>query len=1092
VHVHRSNRTERLVDALAEIVREPSGDAFARECIAVQGRGMERWLAMELAKRLGVWANPDFPFPRRLIERILGAVPGAARGDGSAFEPERMLWSIRALLPDLAERPELAPIATYLAGDDRGVRALQLAERIADTFDHYVVHRPDLVTGWERGRGDPRDWQPLLWRALAERLGSHHVAARAGAFLAAAAAGRIDMAALPKRISLFGISTLPPLYVEILDALSRHLEVHLFLLSPSREYWAQIRSQRQIRREVLRAGGDPEAAEQSLHLEVGHPLLASLGRVGREFQSVLEATNYREDGGDLYEDPGFATALATLQSDILALRHRGGPDGPPRLPLGRDDTSIRIHSCHGPMREVEVLHDQLLALFDEIPDLEPHEVVVMTPDIDAYAPAIEAVFGSASSPIPYRVSDRGPRTGAEVVDAFDRVLDLLAGRMKAPDVVDLLGIGAVRNRFGIAPGDLDLLREWIREAGIRWGVDADHRAATGLPALDQNTWRFGLDRLLLGYALDDATNLFGGALPCLTVEGTTARLLGALVELLEVLFEWRKRLAEPRTPVEWGHELAELLAATIADDPATADQVQGLAAALDDVAERAATAGFDAPIALDAFRIQLDGELRRRATTHGFLSRGVCFCELVPMRTIPFRVVCLVGMSDGVFPRTERPLGFDLMARHSRPGDRSAREDDRYLFLEALMAARERLIVTYVGQGIRDNDVRPPSVVVSELLDALDETFCTDGEAGVKQFVEVVHPLQAFSPRYVGAEPESGLFSFRVAERRAAEALLADPSPPAPFVAAPLPSVPSQEIPLDDLVEFFRRPARWFARRQLDLPPQREIPRLESREPIDPDALERWSIGNRIVESRLRGAAIEIEGEIAHLRAAGSLPPGALGDLSFRRIRPEVDATCAAAERYRRAAAVDAIALDRVVRGARVVGRIENLRTSGLVHVHFSRVGSRQDIPWWVRHVFLCLLSPAGIAPVTIVVGRAAKVGDPTAVRFGPLADAEAIAGDLVDLYRAGQREPLPLFPDTSREFAEEYRKSKNESDALAAAAQLEERRTGHEARIRDADVELLFRGRDRLAPSAGAGRPGFAEVALRFFLPLLEHTEEA
>jgi exodeoxyribonuclease V gamma subunit len=645
--------------------------------------------------------------------------------------------------------------------------------------------------------------------------------------------------------------------------------------------------------------------------------------------------------------------------------------------------------------------------------------------------------------------------------------------MKAPDVVDLLGIGAVRNRFGIAPGDLDLLREWIREAGIRWGVDADHRAATGLPALDENTWRFGLDRLLLGYALDDATNLFGGALPCLTVEGTTARLLGALVELLEVLFEWRKRLAEPRTPVEWGHELAELLAATIADDPATADQVQGLAAALDDVAERAATAGFDAPIALDAFRTQLDGELRRRATTHGFLSRGVCFCELVPMRTIPFRVVCLVGMSDGVFPRTERPLGFDLMARHPRPGDRSAREDDRYLFLEALMAARERLIVTYVGQGIRDNDVRPPSVVVSELLDALDETFCTDGEAGVKQLVEVVHPLQAFSPRYFGAEPESGLFSFRVAERRAAEALLADPSPPAPFVAAPLPSVPSQEIRLDDLVEFFRRPARWFARRQLDLPPQRGDP--SAREP-------------RADRSRRARALVDRE---SHRRE----PAPRSGDRDRGRDRTPARRREPPSGRARRPLLPpDSPRGRRDLRGRRAIpqlrrGRCDRARPgrAGCPRRRSDREPPHErprprpllarreppGHPWWVRHVFLCLLSPAGIAPVTTVVGRAAKVGDPTAVRFGPLADAEAIAGDLVDLYRAGQREPLPLFSDASREFAEEYRKSRNESAALAAAAQLEERRTGHEARIRDADVELLFRGRDRLAPSAGAGRPG-------------------
>jgi exodeoxyribonuclease V gamma subunit len=1089
VHVHRSNRTERLVDALERLVRKPIGDPFARECIAVQGRGMERWLAMELASRLGVWANPDFPFPRRLVDRVLETTAGSTARDGAAFEPERLLWSIRGLLPELTERPEFAPIRTYLAGDDRGVRALQLADRIADTFDHYVVHRPDLVLLWERGGGDPRDWQPLLWRALVERLGSSHVAARARTFLEAAAEGRVDVRRLPERISLFGLSTLPPLYVEVLAALSRHREVHLFLLTPSREYWAQIRSQRQIVRELARSGATPEDARERLHLEVGHPLLASLGRLGREFQEVLERTaDYVEDEEDLYEEPVSPTALATLQSDILALRYRVAPDGPGRLPLRADDESIRIHSCHGPMREVEVLHDQLLALFEEIPDLEPHEVVVMTPDIDGYAHAIEAVFGSASSAIPYRISDRGPRAAAEVVDAFERVLDLLASRMRAPEVLDLLGIAAVRNRFGIAAGDLDLLKEWITGSEIRWGVDAEHRAAVGQPALAQNTWRFGLDRLVLGYALDDPEALFGGALPSPDVEGTAARLLGSLVALLETLFRWRERLAEERSAREWRADLAELVAATIADDPTTADQVHGLTAALSEVAECAAGAGFDAPLALEAFRVQLDRELRRRSSTHGFLARGVCFCELVPMRTIPFRVVCLLGMSDGAFPRTERPLGFDLMARRPRLGDRSAREDDRYLFLEALLAARERLLISYVGQGIRDNGVRPPSVVVSELIDALDETFCDTGEDGVKRRIEVKQPLQAFSARYFDLAADRRWFSFRDADRRAAAALAGVPSPRPPFLVAPLPSEPVDEVELDDLVEFFRRPVRAFARLRLDLRTTREAARIASREPLDLDALERWTIGWQMLEGLLRGASLD--SVLARLRASGKLPPGTPGLLAFRARLPEVEAAVAAASRYLQAPLVAPVELDREVEGVRVSGRFTDLRRDGRVEVHFSLLGGRQDIRPWVRHVFLCLGAPEGIAPSTVVVGRG-KPGGPTAIRFGALANAEEIARDLVRLYRAGQREPLPLFPDASRAFAETDRKTGDQARAYAAAARAYDHPRNERPLIRDLDVELLFRGRDPVAPRAEGECPGFAEVARRFFGPLLDNQRE-
>lgn len=1093
--VHRSNRTERLVAALVRLVREPVGDPFRPECITVQGRGMERWLAMELARHLGVWANPDFPFPRRLIERVLQSTPGRPHEQGNAFEPERLLWSIRALLPELQDRPQLAPIRNYLTGDDRGVRALQLADRIADTFDHYVVHRPDLVLDWEHGGGDAEDWQPLLWRALVERHGAGHVAARARDFLAAADANRLDAAKLPRRVSLFGISTLPPLYVRVLAALSRHVDVHLFVLTPSREYWAQIRSERQIVRALARAGTDPGQAEERLHYEVGHPLLAALGRLGREFQEVLEEFDYREGDDDLYDDPGCGDALHALQSDILSLRHRGAPDGPPRLELRADDASIRIHSCHGAMREVEVLHDQLLALFEEIPDLAPHEVVVMTPDIEEYAPAIEAVFASSDgttgrAAIPYRISDRGPRGAAEVIDAFERVLDLLTGRMKAPEVLDLLGIRAVRDRFGIAAGDLELLRQWVSESGIRWGVDAAHREAEDQPALDQNTWRFGLDRLLLGYAIGDESTLFGGTLPYVDVEGQAGQLLGSLVELLETLFRLRERLAVPRTVAEWSAELRELVAATIADDPTTADQVQDLTGTLADLAERAEAAGFAEAIPLEAYRAQLESDLRRRISTHGFLSRGVCFCELVPMRTIPFRVVCLLGMSDGAFPRSQRPLGFDLMARRPRPGDRSVREDDRYLFLEALLAARERLVVSYVGQGIRDNGPRPPSVVVSDLLDALEETY----DASVRERVEVAHPLQPFDGRYFDGE-DPGLFSFRGDRRDGAIALRGPRLPRPPFVAAPIPADPPTEIDLDDLVEFFRHPSRWFARNRLDLRMGRETEPVKSREPIALDALERWSVGSKALAGRLRGATAEEMFE--RLRAGGELPPGTPGRLTFDRLFPEAERAAQAAQRHR-AAERRSIELDESVGGVRVFGRIDDLYGDDQVVVHFSRLRGRQDLGPWVRHVFLCLAAPAGTAPSTVVVGRAQKARSATAIRFGPVAKARAIAEKLVALHRAGTAAPLPFFPSASREFADKYGETGDEEKARAAAVkQPDHPATTARDPFRNAEVDLLFRGRDAHAsfsdPTDGASAAAtFREAALDVYRDLIRHEEDA
>lgn len=1108
--VHRSNRAERLLDALVEVVRSPAGDPFEPECVVVQGRGMERWLAMELASRLGVWANADFPFPRRLIARALAAAPEAGGADAGAFEPERMLWSIRAILPELCHRhpPEFESIRSYLDGDERGVRAIQLAHRIAETFDHYAVHRPEMVLAWEGEAGasrasralpavdDSAAWQPILWRALVAHHGPGHVGARTRAFLSAAERGALELDGFPRRVSLFGISTLPPLYVRILAALARFVEVHIFSLSPSREFWALVRSRRDLLRRAKQAGMTLQELEQELHYEVGHPLLASLGRLGRDFQGVLEGEAvYRDADADLYFDPGTGSMLRALQSDMLALRRR--PADEPRLPFDARDESIRIHACHSPLREVEVLHDQLLAIFEADPSLEPRDVVVMTPAIETYAPAVEAVFGAGAGGaprIPYSLADRGPRAADELIDAFERVLDVLVGRLSANDVVDLLGVPAVRQRFEIAPEDLEELRRWIDRAAIRWGADRAHREEEGLPPISQNSWRFGLDRLLLGYALDDEDALFAGVRPCGEVEGSAADLLDSLLAVADALFRLRGRLREPRPLEEWAVELSAVLEETLAVGSETADQARRLREGLATLAERARNADFEEPVSLEVVRDELARELRRRTSARGFLTSGVCFCELVPMRTIPFRVVCLLGMSDEAFPRSERPPGFDLMARHAALGDRSLREDDRYLFLEAVLAARERLIITYVGRSIRDNRPLPPSVVVSELLEAIEETYEV-APADLRRRIEVVHPLQAFSPRYFDGEDER-LFGFRREACEAARALMAAPREPEPFAARPLPGPePPAEVALEELIRFFRNPPEAFGRRILGLALEREDPALESRIPLRPQGLERWALGDLSLQGRLHG--MKPEDLVARLAAAGLLPPGSLGQVALRAIAEDVDRIAAAAATLRqgnplRPVEIDVVVGDIRVGDLRVTGLIRDLWPAGLVRVGFARAYGPGDIEAWIRHLFLNLARPPGASLHSYLLRRPEKDHAPRSAlhridevepRF-----ASACAAALLRFYTQGQRSPLPFFPKPSWKYARACIKANNEEGARKALADVRAEAEKHGGL--DPWARTVFRGRDPLAERDPApehrGPPPFPEVSLEVLSPLL------
>jgi exodeoxyribonuclease V gamma subunit len=1113
-YVYRSNRTEKLVDALVEVVARPhdGGNPFTPECIVVQGRGMERWLSMELARRLGVWANPEFPFPRHFIESVLASVPADDKEAAQRFQPEILTWSVAALLAECQERPEFAPIQHYLEGENSLVRRVQLAERIAHTFDQYVVFRPEMVLGWEQGR--EHHWQAHLWRELVALHGPHHIASRARRFVAAAADGDLHAAGLPARVSLFGLSTLAPLYVELLVLLSARVPLHVFVLSPSPEYWAWVRSRRELLRDPRTAAtGDLEKELRELE---GNPLLASFGHVGREFQEILEErADYQEPEPELYVDPGNGSMLSRLQADIFALRSRGSEDVS-RLEIDASDESIVVHACHGPMREVEVLHDQLRDFFEKDPTLEPQHVIVMSPDIDAYAPYIDAVFGGtteARERIPYRVADRRIRATEEITDAFLTLLGVLRGRMRAPEVMDLLEREAVRERFGIVAEELDLVRTWIRESGVRWGVDAEHRTEERQPPLPQNTWRFGLDRLLLGYAMPGhGRRLYADVLPYDDVEGTTTELLGRVAEFCDQLFTWRRKLRQARPLGEWSRDLAALLDAMLASSGSNEHQHQRIRETLDVLAGRAHEGRFGEPLGLDLVRSLLEGHVEGDAPGRNFLAGGVTFCALVPMRSIPFRVVCLLGLNDDSFPRVQRPLGFDLIAQKRRSGDRSVRHDDRQLVLEALLAARDRLIVTYVGQSIRDNTEIPPSVVVSELLDVIESSFSlparpaparhaagahNGGPESGRRHPLRRHPLQPFSPDNFQPGEDVALFSYARHAFAGAQALRGVPAPRPPFLASPLPAEEKAlfEVELDDLVRFFGNPVRGFLQRRLALRLGSDSEALEDLQPLQLNGLEEWKIGDELLRQAVQREDFDTALQV--LGASGRLPPGTLGKAVYDDLRQQVDRLAEAAAPHLGDASLPPHSFSRQLGTTTIRGTIANAHLEALVQCQFSRLGGPQEIGVWIRHLVLNWLQPEGYPRRSYLVGRPLREGQNPLIVFRPVADAQTHLAGLLRLYQAGQRFPLPLFPRTSRRYAENLRKNNNPVAALAAAREEFERQGFSERH--DEYVRQAFGDEDPLDPgfSPPAGDDGaevlrFAAVAARIFLPMLEHREAA
>ena len=1090
------NQMELLRSAVFDWLRSHPLGPLEEEVFLVQSNGVAEWLKIALAEDLGVCAATRVALPARFMWEAYRGMLGRERVPTRApFDKDPLTWRLMRLLPTLLQEDGYEPLARFLADGD-AERRLQLAERVADLYDQYQVYRADWLADWAAGRdqlrravGDPvplapdQRWQACLWRAVHASLDpAQRDSGRATIhqqFLDAIEAGEAPARRLPRRVVLFGMSTLPYQTLQAISSLARHTQVLFAVPNPCRFYWGDIIEGRDLlraarRRQPQRNGIDLGAIPiEELHAH-SHPLLASWGRQGRDFVRMLDEfdnQDRREDAVaplrvDLFADDDGATLLAQAQAavrDLVPLSEH------PRVPPMPDDRSIEFHVTHSVQREVEVLHDQLLSWFEQDPGLRPRDVVVMVPDIDRFSPAIYAVFGQHGRRekryIPFEIGDVRDRSVNPLLVSLEWLLRLPQQRCRQSEVRDLLDVPAVARRFGLVDDDLPVLGRWIEGAGVRWGLDQEHRNGLGLGmAGEQNAWIFGVRRMLLGYA-SGAGGSFGDIEPYPEVGGLDAALAGSLAQLVECLLNWRAGLETARTPVEWGVAAREMLscfyAASSEEDRLT---LAGLDEGLECWLETVEAAEFSEPVPLAVLREAWLNELDQPTLNHQFVSGGVTFCTLMPMRAVPFRVVCLLGMNDGDFPRRASQADFDLLALPgmARPGDRSRRDDDRYLMLEALLAARDKFYVSWVGRNVRDNSEQPPSVLVAQLRDYLTAGWEMDVHS-----ITTEHPLQPFSRKYF---QEGGLLTYAGEWRTAHGAQEADDGDTLPAYELE----PDFVLKLGELASFLRQPARFFFRRRLGVVFADAAHVGDDEEPFGLDALERFQIEDHLLDDSGAPEAIdEVRATLAtraeRLAREGVLPIGLMGRMwqeqLVESLAPVRTQWLRLGARFPETAPKFAISLD--LDGVLLDDWIDRLRSSGegsawLMQIS-SKVLDRAGSPRGDKLIAPWLRQLASAAAGNPVAGY--LVARDAVLEMAPLAQAEALTvlRDLARLWRANLDSPLPVACRT----------------ALAHLAQGDPRATydgGFELRGEVDDLCLARLWPDFDALKAAGGWPDLAE----------------
>lgn len=1024
--VHQSNRLEDLSALLCAFTQQPLSRILAAEEMIVGASGMRRYLNKIIAREHGVAAHIRYSkmtsFFWRITQICLPETPKS-----HVYSPDVLRWYLLDLLHSKTwESPELAEVRTawqpYLDGHDTA--AYQLCGKMAELFDQYLVYRPQWIAAWDKNHtanlGEHELWQMRLWQYLRQNINTPH---RVGLWqdlkrhLEQDRLPEIDR--LPERIFVFGFSAIAPMYLALLDALAKHIDVHLLLLNPAQHYWGDVSTRPQ-------ASAEGEATP--------HSLLASLGQQGRHFFSSILELNPLLENSLFTEEPTSDSLLHRLQFAIQSMSL------PPKPNDSQADHSIVLHSAHSPLRELQAAKEAILAFLQDNPQAKPEDIAILSPNIDVYVPFIDAVFGNpqdALPALPYSIADTKITHHNPFLSAWENLLQLFDSRFESDWVLALLDNHCVAERFALSTEDVALCRHWVKILHIHWGMDSDMRAQyskTDTAPDAAFTWQQGIQRLLGGILLPESDSLWQGIAP-LNTPLDTADTATAFAAFLYALFDAYTLWHSNATLTEWFERIEQISDALLQGEnfrPHFQQQIDTWQA-------QSAVVHTQTLFSPTIIATHLH-TLLTQPGDQGFLRGGITFCSMMPMRSLPFAYLALLGMNDGAFPRISRHLPFDLMASFPKAGDRARRDDDRYLFLEILLSARQVLHISFVGRHIQDNSPLEPSGLVHELADAC-ATMNGISPADFWQQHRTDHPLHAFSKRYFLSS--GSLKSFR---QDYAQAYQQDKTIPADFLAdwqnsAP---APSNHIELADWLQFWQNPIRHWLRHSLLWQDVYFDEDVQYTEPFSAEDEE--TIYAALILARQEGR--DFDQLNRQLQAENRYPAGQLGKQWQKQITAKIQGLDSALFQAKPAPTPIHIHINEV----HFSGSLTPPTNGKQIFFHAKKPNFVQRLRDYWLHLFACAALADESISTHIVWPEDNELLCPI-----PHQEALILLEKTIFYYQQGQREPLPFFARTAFLTTEKWLKDGEEAALNTAQESFFHSSEQRKAQIDYREVRTLY-----------------------------------
>jgi exodeoxyribonuclease V gamma subunit len=989
IQLYVSNSLPKLSAQLCIDLGKNNMGVFDKKHVVTQTEGMNNWLKINIAGHLGIAANCFFSKPNDAVSDIYYLLGGKGK---PVLSVDYLKWNIYHLLTDPLFMNKFPFIAGYFKNSD--IKQIALATKVADLFDQYQIYRPDIITSWNNTdiTAVSDDWQQWLWisiHALVEdkMLDKTNIIQHIVDALKEQQNQLLLKTKLP-HLHFFGIAVITPFYLSLFNELSKHISISFYLLNPApTSYWLEDKSEKEISRFIQKAKKKTDPDE---YFSTGNALLNSWGSIVKDSFSLLfeDERNINLYDDSLVDEPTTPiTLLKKVQHDIFF--NLSSAERNEIKEIDVKDGSIIINSCFTQVREVEVLYNYLVELVDTKNEaFSPRDIVVMVSDIDNYAPYIRAVFDNAPYRFPYTIADESISIGNALFNAIELILNLQLDSLKAEEVLELMESKYIRDRFSIK--DISMIRKVVDAANIRFGLDGEHDNDTRLVS-----WHYGLKRIMYGLCISGEPLLELGnevLIPLDFIEGGDSDDVVHFCYFMQVLEIIIKQRSTPKSIAQWGAYMQEFVERLVfqAGEKEDEDYHQLInylekIILLEDVS--------NVPIGFEVFKHSFLEILEKETKAKSFASAGITFCSLIPMRSIPFKVVALLGMDFDKFPRKDVKLSFNLLDKQRRKGDRNVKENDKHLFLETLLSAEKYFYISYIGKSVKDGTKIPPSSLVDELVEYIIQGVATKDEK-LKDVLINAHPLHGFSQLYFNG---SGLVSYLSDEKYKLQGNI-------PVATKEEIAVDFNEIAVTDLMQFFKDPIKWYFNKAFGIYYREDDLLLPDTEVFSIDKLSSWQINQDLFQL----SETEYEQYFEKKSRQGVFPLKNMGTVTYQSMLSEIEPKKELIESVKKRALHTKIEININLGNAGIAGFLTNVYEDKLIAYTDSKIYRKHIVEAFVS--YMIALAQGFELEFHFVVLQSKNV---FSISKGTISKNEAFERlkVFVDYYKSGFNTPFLFYP---------------------------------------------------------------------------------